>query len=322
MSFGVKGTFSSFQTFICYFLTSVPGCLFGLLDRVLIYNAIWEEEVTQLEAIAADLVIGLTESEIAKTWVTYLGHVIGQSGSSWELDSISKYLKTLDCDQVLKAGIQVDMDSEQYISHLSIAVSNSASTRNQVKVNEDFLKLTIDEYMGDVQDKTRIRDLHLELMGDVIMLMPTVQSARFHRDAGNAVFLYEFQHRPSVYGNSRPDFVKSDHSDELGFVFGAPFWNNDIKLLGNATEEELALSRTVMSYWANFARKGDPNGEGLILWPRYDHDEGYMHLDLKQEAGSKLKEHRVKFHAELQKQKGRTKSEQDVKADGQQRSEL
>ncbi|XP_059507770.1 fatty acyl-CoA hydrolase precursor, medium chain isoform X1 [Stegostoma tigrinum] len=179
--------------------------------------------------------------------------------------------------------------------------------RNMSLMSEDFLKLTIDEYMGDVQDKARIRDLHLELMGDVFMLVPTVQFARFHRDAGNAVFLYEFQHRPSVYGNSRPDFVMSDHSDELGFVFGAPFWNNDIKLLGNATEEELALSRTVMSYWANFARKGDPNGEGLVLWPRYDHNEGYMQLDLKQEAGRKLKEHRVKFHAELQKQQSSKK---------------
>ncbi|XP_043563438.1 fatty acyl-CoA hydrolase precursor, medium chain-like [Chiloscyllium plagiosum] len=190
-----------------------------------------------------------------------------------------------------------------------------------MRINKDFLKTTIDEYLGDTQDKSRIRDLYLELLGDVIMLMPTIEFARFHRDAGNTVFLYEFQHRPSVYGNIRPDFVKSDHGDDIGFVFGAPFWNNDVKVLVNVTEEELALSRTVMSYWANFAKRGNPNGEGLVLWPLYDHDEGYMQLDLKQQAGSKLKEHRVQFHLELQKQE-RKKSEQNVKAAGHQRSEL
>lgn len=51
-------------------------------------------------------------------------------------------------------------------------------------------------------------------------------------DAGNSVFLYEFQHRPSMFETIRPDFVKADHGDEIGFVFGAPFRNGDIKITG------------------------------------------------------------------------------------------
>ena len=46
-------------------------------------------------------------------------------------------------------------------------------------------------------------------------------------DAGAPVYFYEYQHRPTVLKDLRPDFVKADHGDELGFVFGTPFLGND-----------------------------------------------------------------------------------------------
>lgn len=36
------------------------------------------------------------------------------------------------------------------------------------------------------------------------------------------------------------------------------------------TEEDRALSRLMADYWVNFARTGNPNGEGLPQWPSYD----------------------------------------------------
>lgn len=42
-------------------------------------------------------------------------------------------------------------------------------------------------------------------------------------DAGYRTYFYEFQHRPSAHANLKPAFVKSDHGDEIGFVFGKPF---------------------------------------------------------------------------------------------------
>jgi len=36
------------------------------------------------------------------------------------------------------------------------------------------------------------------------------------------------------------------------------------------TPEDQAVARMVNTYWANFARTGDPNGSGLAKWPRHD----------------------------------------------------
>ncbi|NXO73151.1 SASB hydrolase, partial [Phainopepla nitens] len=78
---------------------------------------------------------------------------------------------------------------------------------------------------------------------------------------------------------------------------------------GGATEEENKLSRTIMRYWTNFAKNGNPNGEGLVHWPQYDPEEKYLGIELEQKAAEKLKERRVEFWAQLMKesQTGRRK---------------
>lgn len=44
--------------------------------------------------------------------------------------------------------------------------------------------------------------------------------------------MYEFQHRPSIFKDLRPSFVKADHADDVGFVFGACFWDGHVKIEG------------------------------------------------------------------------------------------
>ncbi|XP_029464087.1 fatty acyl-CoA hydrolase precursor, medium chain-like isoform X2 [Rhinatrema bivittatum] len=163
----------------------------------------------------------------------------------------------------------------------------------------EYFYLTKKEYIGYIENPIQLRDHVIEMYGDMIFVIPTVKTARYHRDSGLPVYLYEFQHRPSAYGDSRPDFVKADHTDEIGFVLGGPFLSTDVSLLNIATDEEKCLSRAMMAYWANFARTGNPNGEGLVEWPVYDQREQYLELDLKQRRGTKLKDHRVTFWTEI-----------------------
>ncbi|NWV00619.1 SASB hydrolase, partial [Upupa epops] len=68
-----------------------------------------------------------------------------------------------------------------------------------------------------------------------------------------------------------------------------------MSLSGEVTEEEKKLSRTLMKYWANFARNGNPNGEGLVEWPSYNQNEEYLEINLTQKKSRKLKEKKVDF---------------------------
>ncbi|XP_065589254.1 fatty acyl-CoA hydrolase precursor, medium chain-like [Cyrtonyx montezumae] len=163
-------------------------------------------------------------------------------------------------------------------------------------VTSDIVDLVFNKYIGKAGSRAQVRDGLLEALGDLVFVFSAIEVARYHRDAGHPVYFYEFQHRPSSATGVVPEFVKADHGDEIAFVFGKPF------LAGNATEEENKLSRTVMKYWTNFARNGNPNGEGLVHWPQYDLDERYLEIDLIQKAAKKLKEHKMEFWVQLTEQ--------------------
>nr|XP_028595329.1 fatty acyl-CoA hydrolase precursor, medium chain-like isoform X1 [Podarcis muralis]XP_028595330.1 fatty acyl-CoA hydrolase precursor, medium chain-like isoform X2 [Podarcis muralis] len=167
------------------------------------------------------------------------------------------------------------------------------SSEQILGVAPEHVPIVANEYLKDISDPVQLRDKLLELLGDVVFVAPAILTAKLHRDAGYPAYVYEFQHRPSSSLGFKPDYVKADHGDEIGFVLGKPFLADD------ATEEEKRLSKTVMKYWANFARSGNPNGAGLVNWPRYDAAEQYLEIGLKQKPAKKLKEQAVNFWTKI-----------------------
>ncbi|KAK2529920.1 hypothetical protein Q9233_006305 [Columba guinea] len=177
----------------------------------------------------------------------------------------------------------------------------------------EFLPVIVDEYLGNTDDPAELRDGFLELLGDLGIVIPSIRALNYYRESGAPTYFFEYQHRPISYRDSKPAYVKADHGDEVGFVFGGPFLAGDIQLRSEVTEEEKNLSRTLMKYWANFARNGNPNGEGLVEWPSYNLNEEYLQINLKQKKASKLKEKKVDFWRKVMFEKTNSKRTENKK---------
>ena len=94
--------------------------------------------------------------------------------------------------------------------------------------------------------------------------------AESQADVGQNAWLYWFRHDPP-YDEGRPD-LGAAHTGEIPYVFDNlaaprtyPGGSSVTKMAGNPREEGFADQ--VSQYWVNFARTGNPNGEGLPHWP-------------------------------------------------------
>ncbi|XP_013209717.1 liver carboxylesterase 1 isoform X1 [Microtus ochrogaster] len=173
-----------------------------------------------------------------------------------------------------------------------------------LNVSENLIPAATEMYLGRTDDLVEKKSLFLDLMADVMFGVPSVIVARSHRDAGAPTYMYEFQYRPSFVSDTRPKSLKGDHGDDLFSVWGAPF------LKGGSSEEEINFSKMVMKFWANFARNGNPNGEGLPHWPQYDQKEGYLQIGVPTQAAHGLKDKEVAFWTELRANEAAERSTQ------------
>jgi para-nitrobenzyl esterase len=189
---------------------------------------------------------------------------------------------------VLPKPIPEIFDSKNYSDVPLLTGWNNDETFTPVTSTEEFRKRVAKNF-GDnattvltyypINTEEQSKRSQVELGRDESFGLSNYAWAKIHSDGNSDVYVYNFLRKPPA----TPDFVKfaSFHTAEVPYVFNTlPFFNRPLE------KEDYQLAEVMSSYWVNFARTGNPNGEGLPEWPAFEKkDAVIMNFDVRSASG-------------------------------------
>jgi len=217
--------------------------------------------------------------------------------------------KSLDTKNFKKTNIMMGANKDEGVFFIMYYLTELFKKEETVFVNrEDFLRSVgeLNLYVKSVgreaiiyeytdwlmpTDPLKNRDALDRMVGDYAFTCPVVDFAHRYAETGNNVYFYYFNERAS--NNPWPTWTGVLHGDEIAFIFGDP-----LNKSRNYDKAEIALSKRMMSYWANFAKTGNPSlsADGTwstTYWPLHDPIKREV-LELNANVSRVLNGHRVK----------------------------
>jgi para-nitrobenzyl esterase len=157
--------------------------------------------------------------------------------------------------------------------------------KKKEKESDEFLRV----YPGSTDEQAK--DSAEALSGDQFIGYSTWKWVNMQLKTGQSpVYRYRFEDAPPSAPEDHGESRGAYHSAEIEFVFNV-LPSKDLPW----RPEDRKLSDEMAAYWSNFAKKGDPNGEGLAKWPPYDPKDGYQIMHLKAEPEAAPEKHRARY---------------------------
>ncbi|WP_372732141.1 carboxylesterase/lipase family protein [Novosphingobium sp.] len=116
----------------------------------------------------------------------------------------------------------------------------------------------------DADGTADFRTVSRALTGDHYMAEPARFVARHAVAAGQKAFFYRFGYVAEAMRSTWR--AGAPHATDIPYFFNTI----DARHGASTTEQDRKAARLALAYVVNFARKGDPNGPSLPIWPAYD----------------------------------------------------
>jgi para-nitrobenzyl esterase len=144
----------------------------------------------------------------------------------------------------------------------------------------DFAGKILEMYPGDTKEQTQTSSA--DIFRETAFAWPSWAWARLQSRTGKSkIFMYYFNQQqpktPDLPANL--NFRGAPHGADIRYVF--KYQDKNIY-----TEDDLKLGELMTTYWINFAKNGDPNGENLTVWPEFkENNPSYMYLSYPPKQG-------------------------------------
>ena len=143
--------------------------------------------------------------------------------------------------------------------------TNLFNPTNASNIKERLTRYFGEEYAGKIYDlyKDKIEKDAFSAFNEIIsvywFIMPHHSWSNMALANGETVYRYQFTKENGYHGTY--------HSGEIIYAYGN-LSKSDKQFAYNQSDYD--LSKIMSQYWANFAKNGNPNGEGLPTWKTYD----------------------------------------------------
>ncbi|XP_064108362.1 neuroligin-1-like [Macrobrachium nipponense] len=154
----------------------------------------------------------------------------------------------------------LELNRQQVLEGLDVPERNRL-LRTYVRNNyhhhlqEIYLAITKEytDWSNPSQHPVQVRDLTVEALSDGGFLAPLAQFGETISERADT-FMYVFDHHEKDRQR-----MGSFFGSEVPLIFGSPFMDKAGNWSENFSRQDALVSETLMRYWSNFAKTGDPN---------------------------------------------------------------
>ena len=125
------------------------------------------------------------------------------------------------------------------------------------KMQLDFIDKVINEYAKKYSFKHFFTIL-IQILTEEFYVSPIIHIAELFSEK-NRAYVYSFEENNPI--NGYPKWYGVIHGDQIPFIFGIPLKKENINIF---SAEQRHLSKQIITYWTNFVKFGDPNGNLLL----------------------------------------------------------